>query len=224
MNKPLPVPYPKTLPIPFGTYGHTPQFVLSKDGSIYTTAIGSMGGKKPWRSRVWRVPTEGKAEIVFEAPAAIALHVVNGELLCVWVDTASGGYTAKIAVTKIEGYIPLEASVTGTVVDINEAQVSQLRQQLATAQEQASEANRTATALQNRLEKLQQRVASLESRPQVSAKPVDEQKIADIVWTKLWDTIYVLRMGMNAGFSSDVNVAGWINDLTSFVRKVSNGK
>jgi hypothetical protein len=214
----------KTLPIPFGTYGHTPQYVLSKDGSVYTTAIGSMGGKQPWKSRVWRITADSKAEVVFETPAAIALHVVNGELLCVWVDPTKGGYTSKIVVTKIEGYIPIEGVVSSQTVDINEAQVGQLKQQLGVALAQAAEAKQAAASLTNRLEKLQQRVASLESRPQVSAKPVDEQKIADIVWAKLWDTIYILRMGMNAGFSTDVNVAGWINDLTSFVRKVSNGK
>jgi hypothetical protein len=46
------------------------------------------------------------------------------------------------------------------------------------------------------------------------------QQIADIVWAKLWDVVYMLRMGMNTGSSQDPNIQGWINDLGNFIKKV----
>lgn len=209
------------LGVPFGTYGHSPQLVMGKDGAIYVTAIGDMGKKRTWRGRVWKFAPGKPAEMVFEAPGShLALHVVGNSLFCAWIDLKG-----KVGYDVIEGYIPLNAELPKLVVDINDAQVSQLKQQLAQAQEGAGRAQRASESLATRIDQLTQRIKELEKRPTAQgASAINTEEVANIVWAKLWDSIYLLRMGMNAGFSSDVNIAGWINDLTAFIRKVSNGK
>lgn len=135
-----------TLPIPFGTYGATAgQYQLSKDGSIYTFSVGKLGNQT-WKGRVWRIPPDGgKAQIVFEVPGGAQLFVVQGKLLCVWIDGTDGGnYNAKIRVTPIAGFIPLDENVSDTVVDINESQLALVNQRIATAQSNASIAQTSA--------------------------------------------------------------------------------
>lgn len=209
------------LNVPFGTYSHSPQLVIGKDGAIYTTGIGDMSKKRTWRGRVWKFTPQGPAEMVFEAPGAhLALHVIGNQLFCAWIDLKG-----KVGYDIIEGYIPLESELPMRTVNVNETQLDQLKQQLAQAQENASRAQRASESLSAKVDQLTQRIKELEKRPTAqSAASVNPNEIADIVWAKMWDSIYLLRMGMNSGFSSDVNIAGWINDLTAFIRKVSNGK
>lgn len=209
------------LNVPFGTYAHSPQLVIGKDGAIYTTGIGDMGKKRLWRGRVWRFMPQGPAEMIFEAPGHhAALHVIGDKLFCAWIDVKG-----KVGYDVIPGYVPLDAELPINVVNVNEAQLSQLKLQLAQAQEAAARAQRASESLMAKVNQLTAKVNELEKRPTAqSSVSTNPNEIADIVWAKMWDSIYLLRMGMNAGFSSDVNIAGWINDLTAFIRKVSNGK
>lgn len=208
------------LGVPFGSYGHSPQFVQSKDGAIYTTSIGDMGKKRSWRGRVWRIAPGAKPEIVFEAPGAhLALHVQGDKLYCAWIDLAG-----KPGYDEVPGYIPLTATVTSSVVSIDESQVAQLKAQLAAAQEAASRAQRAAEVMTSRFDLLKARVIELEKNPAATGSaPINEQKIADIVWAKVWDVLWILRTGMREVIAgrpvTDPNVAGWAQDLTAFIKK-----
>lgn len=213
-----------TLPIPYGTYGHTPQYVLSKDGSIYTTAIGTMGKTQPWKSRVWRVLPDGRAEIVLEVPATLALHVANSQLLCVWVDPEGNGYTAKIKVTSIAGYIPIDGQPSGTVVNIDASQLSLVNQRIDVAQLSAGKAQGTADKLQGTVNAqgkviadLQARVARLEKQ---GGGGLTRQQVEDIVWSKIWDVNFLIRQGFRDGVSTIREVQDYIVDLASYIRRV----
>ena len=208
------------LGIPFGSYGHSPQFVQSKDGAVYTTSIGDMGKKRSWRGRVWRIAPGAKPEIVFEAPGAhLALHVQGDKLYCAWLDLAG-----KPGYDEVPGYIPLTATVTSNVVSIDESQVAQLKAQLAAAQEAASRAQRAAEVMTSRFEQLKTRIEALEKKPAITGSvSINEQKIADIVWAKVWDVLWILRAGMREVIAgrpvTDPNVAGWAQDLAAFIKK-----
>jgi hypothetical protein len=141
---------------------------------------------------------------------------MNGELICAWVDLAG-----KVGFDKVAGYIPPDAEVTGTIVNIDRAQVAQLTQQLAQAIEAASRAQRAAEAATTRADKLAERIAALEKRAPTAAPAINEQKIADIVWLKIWDVLYLIRIGMGESLrgipSKDPNIQGWINDLNQYI-------
>lgn len=209
-----------TLGVPFGTYGHSPQFVLSKDGAIYTTAIGDMGKKRTWRGRVWRFMPGMKPEIVFEAPGAhLALHVQDNKLYCAWIDLSG-----KPGYDEVAGYIPLTATLTSPVVNVDESQLTQLKAQIAIAQEAATRAQRAADNMATRIDQLKTRIAELEKRPaSIGGSSVSEQKIAEIVWAKVWDVLWILRAGMREVIAgrpvTDPNVIGWAQDLAAFIKK-----
>jgi len=216
------------LPVPYGTYGHTPRYVLSKDGSIYTTAIGDMGKRQPWKSRVWRITPDSRAEIVLEVPATLALFVVNGQLLCVWIDpTDGGGKNAKIKVTPIGGYIPLDGQPSGTVVNINASQIALVNQRIDTAQFNAGKAQGTADKLQGTVNAhgkaiadLQARVAKLEKQGGGGGGGLTRQQVEDIVWSKIWDINFLIRQGFRDGVSGIREVQDYIVDLTTYIRRI----
>jgi len=216
--KPLPVPASKVLPIPYTTYGTTPtQYQLSKDGSIYTTSIGDMGKTQPWRGRVWRIPADGsKAQMVFEVPGTCQLFVVNKQLLCVWINSAS-----KISVTQIDGYIPLPDAVSGDIVNINENQVALINQRIEQSMNIGATANTQATNALNKVNNQAKTIADLQKRiGELEQKILTKQQVEDIVWSKIWDINYLIRMGFLQGSSAIQQVQDYLNDLTVFIKRI----
>ncbi len=204
------------LNVPFGTYAHSPQLVIGKDGALYTTGIGDMGKKRLWRGRVWRFMPQGSAEMIFEAPGHhVALHVVGDKLFCAWIDVKG-----KVGYDFIPGYVPLDAELPINIVNVNEAQLGQLKLQLSQAQENVGRTQRTSENLAVKVDQLTAKIRELEKRPaaQSSGSGLSRQQIEDIVWSKVWDVLYILRMGMING-SSDPNVQGFVNDLRTALDK-----
>lgn len=208
---------------PGGTYTATLTFAVGdKTGTEYNTSMSAEGGS--FGINVWRIRPGKKAELIITKPGCHgALWVVHKKLWFYW-NTADKPL-GKQKRTLIEGYIHDTDTVSGTTVNINDSQVESLRQQIATAQGQAGAAQRAAISAEGKslqalkqIEELTKRVAALEKAG--VGQNVNEQKIADIVWTKLWDAFYLIRMGMNEGGSKDPNIQGWITDLTSFIRRV----
>ena len=206
-----------------GSYTATPTFAVGdKTGTEYNTSMSAEGGS--FGINVWRVRPGKPAELIItRAGCHGTLMVVHRKLWFYW-NTADKPLGRQKR-TLIQGYIHETDTVSGTVVNINDSQVEALRQQIATAQGQAGAAQRAAISAEGKslqalkqVEELTKRVAALEKAG--GGQNVNEQKIADIVWTKLWDAFYLIRMGMNEGVSKDPNIQGWITDLTSFIRRV----
>lgn len=207
---------------PGGTYTATITFAVGdKTGTEYNTSMSAEGGS--FGVNVWRVRPGKPAELIITKPGCHgALMVVHKKLWFYW-NTADKPLGRQKR-TLIQGYIHETDTVSGTVVNINDSQVAALRQQIKTAQDQAGAAQRAAISAEGKslaalkqVDDLAKRVISLENAK--SPQPVNEQKIADVVWTKLWDAFYLIRMGMNEGGSKDPNIQGWITDLTSFIRR-----
>jgi len=217
-----------TLPVPFGTYGATQaQYQLSKDGAIYTTSVGKLGNKT-WRGRVWRLPPDGTAaQMMLEVPGGCQLFVSQGTLLCAWIDTQSGGnYNAKIKVTPIDGFIPLDGTPSGTVIDIDATQVAALQQRIDVAQRNASSAQAQAEAAHNAaiangkaIAELKARVTKLEQQGG-GGGGLTRQQVEDIVWAKIWDVNYLIREGFRNGQSTIREVQDYLVDLASYIRRV----
>jgi hypothetical protein len=208
---------------PGGTYTATLTFAVGdKTGTEYNTSMSAEGGA--FGINVWRVRPGKPAELIITKPGCHgALFVIHRKLWFYW-NTADKPL-GKQKRTLIEGYIHETDAVSGTTVNINDSQVEALRQQTKTAQDQAGAAQRAAISAEGKslaalkqIEDLTKRVAKLEQAG--GGQNVSEQKIADIVWAKMWDALYLLRMGMNEGNSKDPNIQGWINDMITFIRRV----
>jgi hypothetical protein len=208
---------------PGGSYTATPTFAIGdKTGTEYNTSMSAAGGS--FGINVWRIRPGKPAELIITKPGCHGtLMVVHRKLWFYW-NTADKPL-GKQKRTLIEGYIHETDTVSGTIVNINDSQVEALRQQIRTAQDQAGAAQRAAISAEGKslvalkqVEDLTKRVAKLEQAG--VGQNVSEQKIADIVWAKLWDAFYLIRMGMNEGGSKDPNIQGWITDLASFIRRV----
>lgn len=208
---------------PGGSYTATPTFAIGdKTGAEYNTSMSAQGGA--FGINVWRVPPGKPAELIITKPGCHGtLMVIHRKLWFYW-NTADKPL-GKQKRTLIEGYIHETDAVSGTTVNINDSQLNALKQQLKTAQDQAATAQRAAASAEGKVNavipevaRLKERVTALEKSG--GSQPVNEAKIAEIVWSKLWDAFYLIRMGMNDGNSKDPNIQGWINDLTNFIKRV----
>jgi len=221
---------PVQIPLEMGTYGATtPTFTVDKTGAIYTTTVGNLRGNGPWGTRLWKIEVGKKAQQLFFAPGNISLIPVDGKMMVVFTDPSNGrGYNAPIFYFELPGFIPAESAVSGTTVNINDAQVAEMKLAIQTA---TTLANRAVAAgdsaatltsqvntLANRIDDLENQIRQLEA--QKPAQSLSKQEIADLVWSKIWDMLWILRQDMSKGTASDPNSQGWINDLTAFIKKV----
>lgn len=194
---------------------------MDKTGTLYMTTMGDAGNG--FGTNLWRIPPNQPAQLIMNFPGDHgSLHVLNKRLIFV----RNGGNRSQTFMV-VEGYVHPGDELSNTVVNINEAQLASVRQQLQTAMAAASAADSKANtamqqvnALRAEINTLKNRITKLEAGGTGNAI-VDEGKIADIVWAKLWDAIYILRMAMNAGVSKDPNAQGWIHDLEKFIKRVN---
>jgi hypothetical protein len=209
---------PKMIDIskPGGNYTATrTEIEPDKTGAIYSTSMGSPSSSVAFGINVWKTPKNQPPQLLLSFPGSHgSLHVIGKELYL-----ALNTENRKQFLIPIEGYIHPDDKVNSTTVNINDKQVAELKQMISN--------------LQAVCDRLTNRVGSVEAINARQAREIEElkknnsggsqiseQKIADIVWSKLWDSFYLIRMGMNAGWSNDPNIQGWINDLTSFIKKV----
>ena len=209
---------------PGGTYTATPTFVEpDKTGAIYHTSMGANSSGAPFGIHVWKeLPGKPPQEILFYAGDHGALKVMGNTLFFIHNRAAQKDSQLE----EIPGYIYPGDTVPSTVVNINDKQVAELKQQLGTAQAQANAAyaqsQKAMTLVSNltsQVNALNARVTKLEQNGG-GAAPIDEGKIADIVWQKIMDVMWIIRQAMNSGSSTDPNIQGYLVDLTAFIKKV----
>lgn len=186
-----------------------------KTGALYTTSMGSPGASIGFGINVWKSVQGKPDQLLLSFPGHHgSLHVLNKQLIL-----ALNTPDRRQLLIPIEGYVYPGDTVNSTTVNINDKQVAELKQMIANVQAANDRlANRVAQIEAVNAQQARQ-IKELQDRPSGGGS-VNEQQIADIVWTKLWDAFYLIRMGMNAGWSNDPNIQGWINDLTSFIKKV----
>jgi hypothetical protein len=209
---------------PGGTYTATPTFVEpDKTGAIYHTSMGASTAGAPFGIHVWKqVKGKPSQEILFYPGDHGALTVIGNTLFFIHNRAAQKDSQLE----EIPGYIYPGDMVPSTVVNINDKQVAELKQQLTTAQNQANaayaqsqKAMSLVSSLSNQVDALTARVAKLEQSGG-GTSPVDKQQIEDIVWQKIMDVMWIIRQAMNSGSSTDPNIQGYLMDLTAFIKKV----
>jgi hypothetical protein len=206
------------------TYGPGKPFYIDKTGTIYYLWDGRLTNPGPWGTHVYRAAVGQSPQLIFFLEdSGGTLVVVNKQLWYTYANAKGIPYRLLIA-----SYIDPQDTPSSTVVQVDEAALSAVKLSVAAAQGSANSADykaaRAHVSANNAMataENAKAQVAALQARVDaMQSQGVNEQKIADIVWAKLWDVMYLLRMGMNEGKSNDANIQGWINDLTNFIKKV----
>ena len=206
------------------TYGPSKPFYIDKTGTIYYLWDGRITNPGPWGTHVYRALVGQSPELIFFLEnSGGSLVVVNKQLWYTYSDAKGIPWRVLIA-----SYIDPQDTPSSTVVQVDEAALSAVKLSVVTAQTTANavdyKAARALTMSQTALataEKARAEIVALQAKINaMQPQGVNEQKVADIVWAKLWDVVYMLRMGMNTGSSQDPNIQGWINDLVNFIKKV----
>ena len=206
------------------TYGGGKPFYIDKTGTIYYLWDGRITNPGPWGTHVYRALVGQSPELIFFLENSGGnLVVVNKQLWYTYSDAKGIPWRLLIA-----SYIDPQDTPSSTVVQVDEAALSAVKLSVVTARGiangadyKAGRAQTTADNAQSTADRTKAQLAALQAQVDaMQSQGVNEQKIADIVWAKLWDVVYMLRMGMNAGSSQDPNIQGWISDLISFIKKV----
>ena len=215
---------PVRFPVPYRSYpasGVT--FTIDKTGTIYQSSMGDNNKSAPFGLRIWRVKPGGKPEELFFTTGGGWLTVVNKKLYIGFTDSNWASWYQEI-----DGYIDPSDTPSSTVVNVNEAAMAAYVQQVNLAQKTANQATydaQQATAQVNNLKtqvaNQQTQINALSAQVQsLAAQQLTPQQIQDIVWSKIWDVNYLIRLGFINGSSPDPQVQAYITDDATFVKNV----
>ena len=208
----------KPLPAPMEAYSAGGSWTYTdRSGVIYQQIVGRIGTGQPWGIHIWRTPPGGKPELLLLIPNANGSLLINNKKLLLSYTTEPGRQYQ----IEIPGFLFWDDTPSGDIVNIDESQVAILKQEITTARTAANAAMQTANAAvnknvlqQNQIDMLINRIGELEQ------KMITRPQIEDIVWSKIWDVNYLIRMGFLDGKSTIRNVQDYLNDLAVFIRRI----
>lgn len=225
-NQPVPSPV---------TYKSYPAAGLTqftdKTGTIYQSQQGDSNGTAPWGQRVWRVKPGGKPEELFCIVGGHGDLVVDYKTLIFEYCDANWKQWTWV----VPGYIDPSDTPSSKVVNVDESAMAVYKQQVALAQKTANQAAYDSSQALNTSTDLKKQVASLSGQVtamnnqitnlqnQINAMKgtiLSQQQIEDIVWSKIWDVNYMIRMGFLQGSSTIQQVQDYLNDLSVYIKKV----
>lgn len=216
---------PKRMPVRTPSYpAQGAPYEYDKTGTQYQVQIGNLNKTAPWGLYLFRIKPNGTPEQLFYvADSNGDLAVINGKLIVRWCDGQWAQWYAEVP-----GFIPFDDEPSGTVVNVNEAAMAVYKQQVALAQNTANNAMAKADAMQAQVTNLQNQVRTLENttkslQAQITAMQtqiIPRSEIEDIVWAKIWDVNYLIRLGFLQGSSPIQQVQDYLNDLTVFIKRI----
>ena len=206
----------------YGTYLWT--MITDKTGTIYQTLAGNVGPNTPWGIRVWRIPPGKTAELIYfieGGNGTLYVDDITKKLYFYGTDNVGAPYYVEIA-----GFVYPSDKPDVTVVNINENQVAVLKQEIATSNAIANRASATANTavstandtaaqiigLQRQIGMMQQQITALQSQV------IPRNQIEDIVWSKIWDVNYLIRLGFLDGKSAIPQVQDYLHDLGIYIK------
>jgi hypothetical protein len=198
-------------------------FTIDKTGTIYQSYMGDCSKTAPFGLRVFRCKPGNKPEELFYTNGGGWLVVINKKLYIGYTDSNWQSWYGEIP-----GYIDPSDTPSSQVVNVNEAAMAVYKQQVDLAQKTANQSIYTANAASSAVGDLKQRVAKLEATvvslqsqiTQLQAQQLTPQQVQDVVWSKIWDVNYLIRLGFVNGSSPDPQVQAYITDDATFVKNV----
>lgn len=219
VNKPVPSPV---------TYKSYPASGLTqftdKTGTIYQTQQGDNNGTGPWGQRVWRIKPKGTPEEIFCIVGGHGDLVVDyKKLVFEYCDSNWKQWT-----WDVPGWIDPSDKPSSTVVNVDESAMAVYKQQVILAQKTANQASYDAKqaissddALKRQMSVIQTQMTNLQAQINtMQSQILSKAQIEDIVWSKIWDVNYLIRMGFLQGSSAIQQVQDYLNDLAVYIKKV----
>lgn len=202
--------------------------VIDKAGTVFQVWTGRLTNPGAWGPHIWRTVQGGEPELVW------FIENANGTQLIIMNKQLFYSYTPANGVQwlqQISGYIDPSDTPSSQVVDVDESALNAVKQSVATAQSTAnnatskaiqaqttaSAANNTASAVNAKLAEQSKQIQSLQTQINALLTPT---QVSDLVWSKVWDVNYQIRMGFLAGTSEIKNVKDYLNDLASYIRRI----
>lgn len=211
MTKPLPAPM--TAYSAGGSWAYT-----DKTGTVYQQIVGRQTTGGQWGIHIWRTPPGQKSELLIFVPNANGGLLINDKKLLLSYTTEPGRQYQ----IEIPGFIFWDDTPSGQVVDIDENQVAILKQEIITARTAANAAMQTATAALNKTAEQSAQIQALNAKiTALENRMITRPQIEDIVWSKIWDVNYLIRMGFLDGKSEIRQVQDYINDLAVYIRRIT---
>lgn len=202
--------------------------VIDKAGTIFQVWTGRLANPGPWGAHIWRTPLGGKPELVWfmENANGNQLIIMNKQLWFSYTPPNGGQWGQQI-----DGYIDPSDEPSSQVVNVDESQVATLKQSIATTQAMATQAhskamqaqtaaggaNNSAAAALAKVAEQSAQIAALQAQVNALLTP---NQVNDLVWSKVWDANYQIRMGFLAGRSPIQQVQDYLNDLATYIRNV----
>ena len=199
-------------------------FFIDKTGAIYQTWLGRTAPGSDWGSHVYRTAPGAKPQLMFfQAGINGYLEVINKELWFGYCDARGAQWRLLI-----DGYIDPSDTPSSAVVDVDEAQVAGLKQSIGTAQATADRAAGLANTAQSTSNQARKDVATMQVRigelqnqiTALQAQSLTKSQVEDIVWAKIWDVNYMIRLGFIKGSSDIQQVQDYLVDLASYIKRI----
>lgn len=199
-------------------------FTIDKTGTLYHIHTGRLVANGPWGIRLYRTIPNGNPELLwFGKDCNGSLTVINKKLYLGFNDNWKQKYF------EVPGYIDPSDEPSSTIVNVNEAAMQTYKLQVANAQSQSNQASASAStaitisnANTNKITSLEQRLMALETKVQtMQSQILSRQQIEDIVWSKIWDVNYLIRLGFVKGSSSIREVQDYLVDLATYIRNIT---
>jgi len=199
-------------------------FYIDKTGAIYQTWVGRTTTGGEWGSHVYRTAPGAPSQLLFFQPSINGyLEVMNKQLWFGYCDARGAQWRLLI-----DGYIDPSDTPSSAVVNVDEAQVAGLKQSISTAQSTADRASGTATRAtqtandaSNDVHNLAVTVATLQAQVNaLQAQMLTKAQVEDIVWAKIWDVNYLIRLGFINGSSPIQQVQDYLVDLATYIKRI----
>jgi len=203
-------------------------FVIDKIGTRFQVWTGRLTNPGPWGPHIFRTVQGGKPELVWfkENANGNQLIVMNKQLWFSYTPARSGQWGQII-----DGYIDPSDEPSSKIVDVNASALDSIKQSIATTQSMASNAssqalqaktaanaaNNTAAAALAKVAEQSKQIEQLQAQINALLTP---NQVTDLVWSKIWDVNYLIRLGFVDGKSADPSVQNYLVDLAYYIRKM----
>lgn len=210
---------PVYLNMPGDNYGgQITNYAPDRTGAVYSLNLCRLTPNGPWGPRVYRIPPTGAPQLLAFVENASAGHLIVANRKLYFLYSVNG----KCYSDQIEGYIDPDDTPSSNVVNINTSQIQTLQQQITASNQQINAQSQKIAQLTTQVNQQAKTLQTVQAQiSQIQSQLLTQSQVEDIVWTKTWDILYLIRLGYLQGSSSIQNVQAWLNDLAVYIRSIA---
>ena len=199
--------------------------IIDKAGTVFQVWTGRLTNPGAFGPHIYRTVQGGKPELVWFLENANGQYMVimNKQLYFSYTPAKGGQW-----LQQIDGYIDPSDTPSSQVVNVDESALNAVRQSIVavqgiatTADYKATKAQTTANNAQATADNARAQVAALTAQVNaLQAQVLTKAQVEDIVWAKIWDVNYLIRLGFVKGSSDIQQVQDYLVDLASYIKRI----